>query len=121
MRPLANGEGSFWQIVKNFHHAIQYLDVTIRMNIDKQNFDHADEMLKILANEGFSGKLKVYVGQIVGVNDAILSPSATYKPHHCFTNKEFAQAELQFKALAKEYGFSTASLARPIGTPCTAV
>lgn len=119
-RPLASGKGSFWRIVRNLHHAVNYLDIAIRMNVDRENIGRAEELLQILKAEGLAGKLTVYPGQIVGVNDGVPSPSATYKPC-CMTNKEFAHAELEFEALATRYGFATRRLPSPSGAPCTAV
>jgi uncharacterized protein len=120
MRPLAGGRGSFRQIVRNLHHAINYLDIIIRVNVDTENFGCVEQLLKLLAAVGFAGKLTVYPGQIVGVNDGVSAPSATYKTQ-CFTNPEFAQATLEFGSLAAHYGFSGPSLPQPTATPCTAV
>lgn len=120
MRPLKGGQGNFWTIIKNLHHAISYLDITIRVNIDAKNFEHSERLFQILADEGFSGKLKVYAGQLVAVNDGVASPSSTYS-NCCFNNKEFAYSTLKFNKLAQKYGFSQPELAKPTGAPCTAV
>jgi uncharacterized protein len=137
MRPLANGKGTFWHIVRNLRHAIHYLAIAIRMNADTGNYHYAEELLRILAGEGLAGKLTVYLGQIVGVNDGVPAPSTTYIPLPilsnegaalpsgrkpcCFTNREYARVEREFEALAARYGFSRPSLPRPVGAPCTAM
>jgi uncharacterized protein len=120
MRPLVNGKGTFWRIVRNLHHAVEHLEVSIRINVDTTNFGHTEELLQILQAEGLSGKLTVNTGQIVGVDDGVLAPSASYSAP-CFTNREYAQAELEFSKLAHRYGFGGPSLASPLSTPCTAV
>jgi uncharacterized protein len=120
MRPLGNGGPTFWRIVQNLRHAVDYLPIAVRMNVDTENILQAEELLGILSAEGLSGKLIVYPGQIVGVNDGAASPSSTYQPP-CFTNPDFAQAELAFTQLAAKYGFGEPSLPPPTGTPCTAV
>jgi uncharacterized protein len=120
MRPLVSGKGTFWQIVENLRIAVNLLNITIRVNLNKQNFAHAEKLLQILSSEGFAGKLSVYAAQIVAVNDGAASPSATYKVC-CFTNPDFAQAELEFVELANRYGFAQHSLPGAVGTPCTAV
>ena len=120
MRPLVGGQDSFWRIVKNLHHAVNYLKISIRMNVDRDNFPYAEELLRILAAEGFAGKLTVYPGQLVSVRENPLAPSARYHGH-CFTNRDFALAAREFVLLAKRYGFATPSLPRPTGAPCTAV
>jgi uncharacterized protein len=118
MRPLAGGNPSFWHIVKNLHHAVEYMQITIRVNLDAANFGRTEELLKILAAEGFSQKLSVYSAQLVAVADAG-APSASYG--QCFTNHKFARAELEFDTMAQAYGFTSHSLPRPTGAPCTAV
>jgi uncharacterized protein len=120
MRPLVNGRGTFWRIVGNLHHAVDYLNISIRVNLDRENFADAEELLKILAVEGFAGKLSVYPAQLVAINDGVPSPSATYK-RCCFRSPEFARAELEFITLARQYGFIKHSLPIPVGAPCTAV
>ncbi len=122
MRPLAGGQGSFWRIVENLHHAVEYLPVSVRINADHDNIGHAEELLQILEREGFSGKFQVYVGQIVATGDNPFSPSASYGNHaRCFTSREYAEAELAFQELAARYGFHTPALLKPTGAPCTAV
>jgi uncharacterized protein len=120
MRPLANGKGTFWRIVENLRHAVDYLSISVRMNVDTQNFGQAEELLQILDAEGLAGKLTVNAGQIVGVDDGVSSPSSTYQAP-CFTTSQFAEAELEFVGLALRYGFGGPSLPQPSGTPCTAV
>ena len=120
MRPLAGGKGTFWQIVENLRHAAQYLNISVRVNVDKQNLAQAERLMQILVAEGFAGRIHVYPGQIVGVNDGVPSPSALYH-RSCFTNPEFARAELEFIGLAHSYGFATRALPSPVATPCTAV
>ncbi|MEZ5141018.1 MAG: SPASM domain-containing protein [Acidimicrobiales bacterium] len=120
MRPLANGGSTFWRIVENLHHAVEHLGVAVRMNADRTNTPHAEALLEILAAEGLAGRLTVYLGQIVGIDDGTPSPSSTYGSR-CYTNAEFARADLEFNRLAAGYGFSSPSLPSPATTPCTAV
>lgn len=120
MRPLANGSGTFWRIVENLRHAVDYLSVSVRMNVDAENVKRSEELLQILAAEGLAGRLTVNLGQIVGVDDGDGAPSATYQPP-CLTTAAFAQAEMEFTALALRYGLGGPSIPSPTGAPCTAV
>lgn len=120
MRPLASGRQSFWRIVRNIHHAIRFMDVSVRVNLDSQNPDSVEELLRILVDEGLSGKINVYPAQIVASDDGAPSPSARYRPR-CLTNPEFAKVELAFAELTRSYGFGSPSLPAPTGAPCTAV
>ena len=99
---------------------MNYFPISIRINADTENMPLAEKLLQILYDEGLSGKLQVYLGQIVGVDDGAPSPSADYRPR-CFTNAEFARAELEFDTLRTKYGFGSLTLPRPSGAPCTAV
>lgn len=120
MRPLVSGRGSFHRIVHNLHHAVKYFDIVVRMNVSSENVSHAEELLRTLAKEGFGGRITVYPGQIVAVNDGAPSPSTQYSPA-CLRPREFSQFELAFKRLAVQYGFLTPTLPLPAGAPCTAV
>jgi uncharacterized protein len=106
--------------VQNLRHAVDYFSVSVRMNVDTRNFPHTEELLQILEAEGLAGKLAVYAGQIVGVDDGNSSPSSTYQAP-CFTNPDFARAEIEFTELTNKFGFGAPSLPRPSVAPCTAV
>ena len=122
MRPLANGEPSFWRIVENLHHAVEYMDVTVRVNIDAANIDGVEPLLQILADEGLGERLGIYAGHIVGVAENPDAPSTTYQAgHSCLTTPEFAAVSQQFARLATRYGFGITGLPQSGGTPCTAV
>jgi uncharacterized protein len=120
MRPLAGGGASFERIVANLRTAVHYLPVTVRVNVDLDNFDRVDELLERLATEGLAGKLSVYPGQLIASAVDASAPSARYSAP-CFTAPEFARAELRFHELARARGFVGQSLPRPTGAPCTAV
>ncbi len=120
MRPLVGGGPSFDRIVENLRHAVDYFSVAVRVNVDAQNYVRLEELLQILAENGLSGRLLVYLGQLVAVDDGGRAPSSSYKSP-CFTGKEFAEAEMAFTQLAMGYGFSGPSIPGPVGAPCTAV
>jgi uncharacterized protein len=119
MRPLADGRGNFWHIVKNLRHAIDYLNVSIRVNVDRHNFSVAGDLLQILADEGFTGKLKVALGRLSGGENGG-APSKAYAKCS-LTIPEYAQIEREFVDLAIRYGFAGVELPQPTAAPCTAV
>jgi len=120
MRPRADGKGTFREIVRNLHHAVNYFPVVIRVNVDRHNLGHVEELLQILSLEGLSGKLSVYPGQLVGIDDNSAAPSASYNKR-CLGSRQFAEAEQEFVRLAMQYGFASPNLPSPAGAPCTAV
>ncbi|MGZ4650253.1 MAG: radical SAM protein [Kineosporiaceae bacterium] len=119
MRPLASGRPSFDRILANLRHAVDHLDVSVRVNVDRNNIGRVEELFHLLAAAGLSGRLRVYPGQLVGITSNPLAPSATYAG--CMTHPEFARAEREFLALAERYGLAEPGLPRPLGAPCTAV
>lgn len=121
MRPLANGKGTFATIFANLQAAVKYLNVTVRINTDYTNIENVNELLAMLADAGFAGKLKVAFGQIVAVSDGVGSPSSSYNRKVCINNRNFARLELELNALAMRYGLSSVSVPGPVATPCTAV
>jgi uncharacterized protein len=120
MRPLAGGRGSFRQIVRNLHFAVDCFNVAIRINTDQSNIADTEELLQALAAEGFSDRLNVYLGQLVAIDDGAGAPSVKYSGC-CMTKPEFAEAEVEFTRMATKYGFSQPSVPNPKGAPCTAV
>ncbi len=120
MRPLANGRGTFHQIVGNLHHAVKCFEISVRINADRNNIAFAEELLQALAAEGLSGRLQVYLGQLVAIDDGSGAPSVRYGGS-CLSNSQFAQAQIEFTRMATRYGFSHASVPDPTGAPCTAV
>jgi uncharacterized protein len=120
MRPRAGGRPSFGRIVENLGHAVSYLDVIVRMNVDAANVGRAEELLATLEEAGLAGKVGVYVGQIVGVDDGSGAPSSTYGTR-CLTGPEFAATELDFSDVSSGRGFGQHALPQPVGAPCTAV
>jgi sulfatase maturation enzyme AslB (radical SAM superfamily) len=120
MRPRSGGQGSFWRIVENLHGAIEHLQVAVRVNVDRSNFSAVEQLLQILDAEGFAGRINVVPGQLVGVDDGDSAPSATYSAP-CFSNRDWAWAEMDFRRLVARYGFGAPSMPDPMGTPCTAV
>lgn len=119
MRPLVSGRGTFDTIVKNLHGAVDDFTVDVRINVDSESFLRTEELLAYL-EEGFAGRLNVYLAQLVDVSDSPSAPSASYGVR-CFDNREFADAERQFDEMADRHGLGRAKLATPLGAPCTAV
>jgi len=120
-RPLANGDGTFVRILENLHHAVDHFDVRVRVNVDHDNAAQVEDLLEILAAEGLGGRLRVYLGQVVAVDDGVPAPSARYGPGPFLTNREFAALRVEFAERATALGFAGPTLPRPLGAPCTAV
>jgi hypothetical protein len=80
-----------------------YLSVSARMNVDCENFAHAEGLLQILADHGFAGKVRIYIGQLVGIDECKDAPSTSYRPC-CFT-REFARSSAQENGKQKRVAY----------------
>jgi uncharacterized protein len=120
MRPLVSGRPTFAVILDNIERAADILPISVRVNLDTSNLAEAESLLDLLAERGLGGRITVYPGRIVALDDASGAPSATYAPA-CFSVGEFAAVERAFLARARELGLASAELPQPVGSPCTAV
>lgn len=122
MRPLVSGGGTFDKIVRNLRHAVDYLPISVRINVDAGNVGRVEELLQLLVEAGLANRLSVNLGHLVGMAANPRSPSAAYGiGHRCLTMSEYATVEREFADLALRYGFPTPSLPMPKAAPCTAV
>jgi len=119
MRPLAKGGDTFWPIVENIRHAVDYMNICVRVNFDKNNLYHAEDLMRILADEGFSHKIRLSPGKIL-TTDAGRSYYSRKQEHCLLTDKEFSDARQNFDSLAADYGFPTSLSLTPLGVYCSA-
>lgn len=120
MRPLAGGQGTFRRIVENLKHAVDYLKVTVRMNINPDNLGDAEELFQILKAEGLGGRVSVVPGHLRTDTGLEGAPSCSYRGH-CFTPGEFSRAQRAFFDLAVAHGFPAPHLPKPTVAVCNAV
>jgi len=120
MRPLQNGRPTFDVILDNIEQSADILPIEVRVNLDTSNAGEAEALLDLLVARGLAGRITVYPGQIVALDEGAGAPSETYAPA-CFGVAEFARIERAFLARAHELGLAPAGLPQPVGSPCTAV
>ena len=120
MRPLVSGRPTFDVILDNIERSADLLPIVVRVNLDTSNLAEADRLLDLLAERGLGGRVTVYPGRIIPIDDGAGAPSETYAPP-CFTMPEFARIERTFLARARELGLAESALPQPVGSPCTAV
>ncbi|MEO0181755.1 MAG: radical SAM protein [candidate division WOR-3 bacterium] len=64
-RVLANGGPTFWRIMENLKSALGFIpNITIRINVDRENRDRALELLDVLEREGLKDRLIVSIGRV---------------------------------------------------------
>lgn len=90
-RPLANGDGTYDTIIENVTKFVDILPtVAIRVNIDKNNWQAADEVAKLIEDRGLSEKVRPYLGRIMNDdNDPKLAVV-------CFSTSDFANTDIEY-------------------------
>ncbi len=115
-RPLKNGKPSFERIIENIKYASDKMNVSIRVNIDKDfNIDMLDEMLTELAAAGLGEKARIYFGFLEPATAVCANIS-----ENCHSPEDFSKAEIEYFRLMLERGFSIDKLPRPITNFCLA-
>jgi uncharacterized protein len=115
-RILANGKGTFHQILDNVVNAADILSVSIRMNIDKANVDRAPEVLDILKERGVAQKVNVYFAPVLNVGNLCRDVAAS-----CLEYKTYSRHEIALYREAVEKGFDITKYPRPFRGYCGAV
>lgn len=90
-RPLANGDETYDVILNNLLELADILpNISIRVNVDKDNYQAADDIYDLIVKNGLQDKYETYLGRIL--ND-------TNDPHLelvCFNSAEFALSDLKY-------------------------
>jgi len=90
MRPLLSGEGSYDVIMKNIAENIDQLpQISLRINVDKNNTDAAKKVSQQIKDNGWSHKVFPYLGRIrVDLDDESFT--------NCYCGSEFSLEELKY-------------------------
>lgn len=84
-RHLKNGCGTYDTIVSNIRDASEYIDITIRINADRNNCHSISELLDNLQKNGILDVASLYVGRVCASTEACHGIAK-----NCFDVKEFA-------------------------------
>jgi len=88
-RFLEDGSGTFDIIINNLKLTKGILPVTLRVNVDTDNYIQGDEVASILKNEGVYGDVLPYLAQVNSAND-------TLKQSRCLSNQQFSKINLKY-------------------------
>lgn len=116
-RRLPNGGDTFFKILENIQNAIKInnkLNISIRINVDKNNINESYEILEYFEKYNLKDKVAFYTAPVDNINN-------TYTNSSCFTNKEYAKEQISFLRYALDKGFICINL--PLANPsiCGAV
>ena len=88
-RPLKNGLDSFEIIIKNIEYISKYINVIIRVNIDKENYKEISKLLDFFINKNLIEKIKFYFYPVVKKNTSACKVSS----NNCLSTNEFKKIE----------------------------
>lgn len=100
-RPRRGGGGTFDRIFDNLVTAGKFLDLKVRINVDRENAATALGALDALAERGLQG-LPVYFGHVKPYSEACAGVASA-----CLSDKEFSELDLALtrEALARGFAF----------------
>ncbi|WP_041587473.1 radical SAM protein [Thermoanaerobacterium thermosaccharolyticum] len=91
-RPLENGQGTFDVIFQNLRNIIEILNVSIRINISKDNYQQLFQLLDILNDEGILDKIHIYIAPVSSVENT----ESKKIQYMCLNKSDFADIEIEF-------------------------
>lgn len=98
-RCLPSGEDTFFHILNNISKACEFIQITIRVNVDKTNMDAADEIIEYLNKYNLNGKVNLYLAAVDNINDKFNSSP-------CLGSYEFSEYESRFYEKHLQDGYS---------------
>ena len=88
-RPMANGQGTYDVVINNLLDVQGIIPISLRINVDYNNLDAADQMMNILKEIGLTNKVYPYLG--------LVTPEAEgYEKDKCFSNEYYSKINLKF-------------------------
>lgn len=94
-RIFSNGAETFDVIVQNIDRCRSFMNVSIRMNIDKTNASEISEFLKFAVDTmHWDTNPKIYIAPVNSCSD-----NCSYSTSDCFTHSEFSQTKIKFQKL----------------------
>lgn len=115
-RSVSGGIDTYKIVLDNIHHAVKYLEVGLRVNIDRMNGNDIDNLLSDLETLGLKRKVLINYGQLVSFEG-----TCTLVCDRCYTKKEFANVEIDLYKKTIEKGFIFANQQLPGAMFCGAL
>lgn len=89
-RPLRSGKGTYERIVDNLAEACEHLRIVVRVNVDHDNAERAEEVYDDLRRAGVIDRVALYFAP-VNEADGICADMRG----RCFSAREFAQTQIR--------------------------
>lgn len=88
-RCLQDRKDTFFHILNNISEACEYISITIRINVDKNNMADIDEVLYHLDEFNLKGKVNIYLAPVDNINGTFINSP-------CLAAQEFSEYEAAF-------------------------
>lgn len=88
-RPLVNGAGSYQTIMKNLKEINGILPISLRINVDSDNLDDADQVVEQLKEANLLHSVYPYLGLVIPYN-------GKYSSDKCLSDNSYSKYNLQF-------------------------
>lgn len=88
-RPLANGGGNYDTIIKNLSAAKDFLQITVRVNVDTDNMEDAKKVMADLRGAGLLPGIQVYPGLVISYDNK-------YNGDKCLSDEAYSKYNLRF-------------------------
>lgn len=117
-RRLANGGGTFDRILDNLNAIVDILEVNVRINIDKENFEAACQVVETLKERGLLSRIGVHFGHVLSAGVACADMR-----DRCFTDMAFSRTRIQIYERLREKGIYLIQnpTVRAAGASCAAL
>lgn len=113
-RILRGGAGSFKRIVKNLKQAVEHINVSIRINVDKQNKNHLDTLAVELEEFIDPDKININVAPVH------LDPETNPKHQVALPETEYYERQKDFVHYYKDRGYQVVSAPELVSNACAA-
>lgn len=113
-RYLKGSKGpTFMKILDNIKESCDLINISIRVNVDKTNINHIDQLLDIIHEQGIKDKVTLYISPV---------SDTTGKPDpNCFTSKEFSKEQINFYTRMIDNGTEIVSVPEANYGVCSAI
>lgn len=98
-RFLLGGQGTYDKIISNLDIIKKYINrISVRINVDRENEEKVDEVLKEINHINTENNILVYLGFVEPTNNC-------YENKKCLSRQAFSEAQLKFADKLVKYGF----------------
>lgn len=113
-RYLKGSKGpTFMKILDNIKESCDLINISIRVNVDKTNINHIDQLLDIIHEQGLKDKVTLYISPV--------SDTAGKPDPNCFTSKEFSKEQINFYTRMIDNGTEIVSVPEANYGVCSAI